>query len=223
MILMTQADPRAARRGVGARNRLTGRSVKVSVMPELPTTPRGAATSRRILDAAAAEFAERGIAGARIDRIIAMAHTNKAQLYGYFGSKEGLLDAVIAGFLERGANDVPFDADDLPGWAVALYDGALRDPGLIRLMGWIRLEQRPAGLAFDGIDLEPKLAAVARAQAAGRLRPGDPADLLALVAGMASAWSPASGVYPASASEPAADHERRRALLCDAVRRAVAL
>ncbi|HSZ40773.1 MAG TPA: TetR family transcriptional regulator [Trebonia sp.] len=64
--------------------------------PELPTTPRGAATSRRILDAAAAEFAERGIAGARIDRIIATAHTNKAQLYGYFGSKEGLLDVVIA-------------------------------------------------------------------------------------------------------------------------------
>jgi hypothetical protein len=52
-------------------------------MPELPTTPRGTATSRRILDAAAEEFAERGIAGARIDRIIAAARTNKAQLYGY--------------------------------------------------------------------------------------------------------------------------------------------
>ena len=190
-------------------------------MPEMPTTPRGAATSRRILDAAAAEFAERGIAGARIDRIIAAAHTNKAQLYGYFGSKEGLLDAVIADFLERGANDVPFDADDLPGWAVGLYDANLRSPGLIRLMGWIRLEQRPTGLVFDDVDIKPKLAAVASAQAAGRLRPGEPADILALVAGMASAWSPASGIFTATAAEPAADHERRRALLRDAVRRVV--
>jgi AcrR family transcriptional regulator len=191
-------------------------------VPELPATPRGAATSRRILDAAAEEFAECGIAGARIDRIIAAAHTNKAQLYGYFGSKEGLLDAVIADSLERGATAVPFNAEDLPGWAVALYDANLRHGDLMRLIGWIRLEQRPAGVLFDGLDLEPKLAAVAKEQAAGRLRPGDPSDLLSLVAGMAGAWSPTSATYAASADEPAADHDRRRALLRDCVRRAVA-
>jgi hypothetical protein len=39
---------------------------------------------------------------------------------------------------------------------------------------------------------------------------------------MAFAWSPASGVYAASASEPAADHDRRRALLRDCVERATA-
>jgi AcrR family transcriptional regulator len=189
---------------------------------ELPTTLRGAATSRRILDTATEEFAERGIAGARIDRIIAAAHTNKAQLYGYFGSKEGLFDAVIADCLgHRGANAIPFNADDLPGWAVALYDEVLARPGLVRLMGWIRLEQRPTGLLFDNLDLGPKLAAVGRAQAAGRLRPGDPFDLLALVVSMAFAWSPAS-VYAATADEPAADHDRRRALLRDCVHRAVA-
>jgi AcrR family transcriptional regulator len=189
---------------------------------ELPTTLRGAATSRRILDTATEEFAERGIAGARIDRIIAAAHTNKAQLYGYFGSKEGLFDAVIADCLgHRGENAIPFDADDLAGWAVALYDEVLARPGLVRLMGWIRLEQRPTGLLFDNLDLGPKLAAVRRAQAAGRLRPGDPFDLVALVVSMAFAWSPAS-IYAASDDEPAADRDRRRALLRDCVQRAVA-
>ncbi|MFE7871938.1 TetR/AcrR family transcriptional regulator [Micromonospora humida] len=58
-------------------------------------TAKGAAAGRRILDAAA-EFAERGIAGARIDRNTATARTNKAQVYGYFGNKDGLFDAVIA-------------------------------------------------------------------------------------------------------------------------------
>ncbi|NUR72826.1 MAG: TetR/AcrR family transcriptional regulator [Hamadaea sp.] len=191
-------------------------------MPELPTTTRGAATSRRILDAATEEFAARGIAGARIERITAAANTNKAQLYGYFGNKEGLFDAVLADCLERSANAVAFDVDDLAGWAVAMYDENLRHPALVRLMGWIRLEQRPAGLLFTNLALEPKLRAVAQAQAAGRIRPGDPADLLALVVAMASAWSPTSGAYAATADEPAADHDRRRALLRESVQRAVA-
>jgi AcrR family transcriptional regulator len=191
-------------------------------MPELPTTPRGAATSRRILDAAAEEFAERGIAGARIDRIIAAARTNKAQLYGYFGSKDGLFDAVVADRADRLMDAVPLDADDLPGWAVRLYDENLRHPELVRLMTWLRLERRPAGRLSDSSGDEPKLAAIACAQAAGRVRHGDPFDLLALVISMAFAWSPASGVYAATSDEPSVDHDRRRALLHDSVRRVVA-
>ncbi|WP_329138648.1 TetR family transcriptional regulator [Streptomyces sp. NBC_01476] len=191
-------------------------------MPELPTTPRGAATSRRILDAAAEEFAQHGIAGARIERIIAAARTNKAQVYGYFGNKEGLFDAVVADCVERSTDDLPFDADDLPGWAVRVYDQNLRRPGLVRLIAWIRLEQRPTGPWFDSSRHEPKLTAIAQAQEAGRLRPGDPFDLLTLVIAMASAWSPASSVYTATADEPPAEHDRRRALLRDCVARAVA-
>ena len=189
-------------------------------MPVLPTTLKGAATSRRILDAAAVEFAERGIAGARIDRIIAVAQTNKAQLYGYFGGKDGLFDAVIADCLGR--SSVPFDASDLPGWAVGLYDENLRSPAIARLLAWIRLERRPGGLVLDGLGLEPKIAAIAAEQAAGRVRAADPADILALVAGMAAAWSPASTAYAATADEPDAAHERRRVLLRETVARAVA-
>ena len=191
-------------------------------MPELPTTARGAATSQRILDAAAAEFADRGIAGARIDRIIAAARTNKAQLYGYFGSKDGLFDAVVADRVHDSTNALPFDADDLAGWAVALYDHNLRRPDLVRLIAWIRLERRPAGRWFDSSDHEPRLAAITRAQQAGRLCPGNPFDLMALVIAMACTWSPTSGVYTATADEPPAEHDRRRALLRECVARAVA-
>jgi AcrR family transcriptional regulator len=191
-------------------------------MPPLPTTARGAATSRRILDAAAVEFAERGIAGARIDRITAAAQTNKAQVYGYFGSKDGLFDAVVADRVDRLLGAITFDPADLAGFAVGLYDENLRHPELVRLVTWLRLERHPAGRLSEGTDDEPKFKAIAAAQAAGHVRDGQPAEIFALVLSMAFAWSPASGFYAATADEPAADHERRRALLRESVERAVA-
>jgi AcrR family transcriptional regulator len=191
-------------------------------VPELPTTARGSATLRRILDAATDEFARFGIAGARVDRIVAAAHTNKAQLYGYFGNKDGLFDAVVADHAERMTDAVPFSADDLAGWAVGLYDEYLRRPEMIRLVTWLRLERAPAGHLFDPATHTEKLAAIAEAQAAGRLCAGDPFELMTLVASMSAAWSPASPLYAATIEEPEAEHDRRRALLRDAVNRAVA-
>ncbi|MFF9859887.1 TetR family transcriptional regulator [Streptomyces tendae] len=190
--------------------------------PDQPLTSRGAATHRRILDVATREFAEHGIAGARVERIVAAARTNKAQLYAYFGSKDGLFDAIFFGSLDRIVNVVPIDAEDLADWAVRLYDEYLRRPDLIRLATWARLERRPAGHLVDDADRrdDAKLRAIAEAQSAGRVRPGDPFDVLALVIAMSMAWSPVSNVYAATADEPDDAHERRRALLRDAVRRA---
>ncbi|MET7810689.1 TetR family transcriptional regulator [Streptomyces sp. NPDC005395] len=192
--------------------------------PDQPLTSRGAATHRRILDVATREFAEHGIAGARVERIVAAARTNKAQLYAYFGSKDGLFDAIFFGSLDRIVNVVPIDADDLADWAVRLYDEYLRRPDLIRLATWARLERRPAGHLVDDADRrdDAKLRAIAEAQAAGRVRPGDPFDVLALVIAMSMAWSPVSNVYAATADEPEDAHERRRALLREAVGRATA-
>jgi AcrR family transcriptional regulator len=186
-----------------------------------PTTARGIATRRRIVDAAAAEFAMVGIAGARMERIIAAAQANKAQLYAYFGSKERLFDFVITDRVDTSIDAVAFNVDDLPGWVERLYDQNLRHPELARLIAWTRLERRPTGRWFDSTHHELKLAAIAAAQADGRLRPGDPSDLLILLIGMASAWSPASSVYTATTTEPASDHDRRRALLREATARIV--
>ncbi len=48
-----------------------------------------------ILDAATAEFAQYGLGGARLERIVANTHTSKRMVYYHFGSKEGLYQAVL--------------------------------------------------------------------------------------------------------------------------------
>jgi AcrR family transcriptional regulator len=48
-----------------------------------------------ILDAATAEFAQYGLGGARLERIIANTHTSKRMVYYHFGSKDGLYLAVL--------------------------------------------------------------------------------------------------------------------------------
>ena len=52
-------------------------------------------TRADILEVAAAEFGEKGLAGARIDEIAALTQTSKRMIYYYFGSKEGLYLAVL--------------------------------------------------------------------------------------------------------------------------------
>jgi AcrR family transcriptional regulator len=187
-------------------------------------TSRGVATKQRIMDAATDEFARYGIAGARVERVVEAARTNRAQLYAYFGSKEGLFDAVFVASLERIVNVVPIDGTDLAGWAVRLYDEYLRRPDLIRLATWTRLERRPAGHLVDGAERldQAKLRAISEAQAAGLVRAGDPFDLMAMVIAMSMAWSPVSNVYAATAGEGAEVHDRRKALLRECVERAVA-
>jgi TetR/AcrR family transcriptional regulator len=56
---------------------------------------RSSDTRATILIAAETEFANAGRAGARIDAIAAAAGVNKALLYYYFKSKDGLYEAVI--------------------------------------------------------------------------------------------------------------------------------
>lgn len=52
-------------------------------------------TRAEILAVATAEFADRGLAGARVDEIAAKTRTTKRMLYYYFGSKQGLYLAVL--------------------------------------------------------------------------------------------------------------------------------
>jgi AcrR family transcriptional regulator len=52
-------------------------------------------TKADILATAATEFAQKGLAGARIDEIAALTRTSKRMIYYYFASKEGLYLAVL--------------------------------------------------------------------------------------------------------------------------------
>jgi len=61
--------------------------------PKIKRDPEG--TRRRILLAAAEEFASGGLFGARVDQIARRAETNERMLYYYFGSKEQLFTAVL--------------------------------------------------------------------------------------------------------------------------------
>jgi AcrR family transcriptional regulator len=78
-----------------------------------------AATRKRILAAAKAEYARFGLGGARVDRIAARAKSNKRMLYHYFGNKDELyrhtLEDAYARFREAEAalhieNDEPVTA-----------------------------------------------------------------------------------------------------------------
>ena len=52
-------------------------------------------TQAEILTVATAEFARKGLSGARIDAIAAATRTSKRMIYYYFQSKEGLYLAVL--------------------------------------------------------------------------------------------------------------------------------
>ncbi|MEU0034078.1 TetR family transcriptional regulator [Streptomyces sp. NPDC006333] len=188
-------------------------------------TSAGEASRRRLLDAATVEFATYGIAGARIDRISADANVNKAQIYKYYRSKDELFDAVFAEHLHMIVETVPVTGDDLPGYAVRLYDSYLVRPELVRLATWARLERTPTGDLYHfmpGHDTE-KLRSITDAQAKGIVNPDiPPTEVLALVTAMSMSWSPASPMHTAHKGEPEAAHDARREALALTVRRAFA-
>ena len=151
-----------------------------------------AATKARILEAATAEFAAAGLAGARVDRIADRAGANKQLIYAYFGSKERLFDTTIQTQLGRVLDAVPFDAKDLPGYSARFYDLLAGEPALLRLWRWQALE-RPGALAELPAAVEStvaKLVALSEAQAAGVVDASLPAEglldvVLALILGAA--------------------------------------
>ena len=78
-------------------------------------SPRAAATRQRILDAALVEFAEKGMAGSRVDEIAARAGANKRMLYAYFGSKEELWLVVLeAAYAAKRAEERGLRVEALP-------------------------------------------------------------------------------------------------------------
>ncbi|MEG8035210.1 TetR family transcriptional regulator [Sphingomonas sp. LR61] len=105
------------------------------------TPPAADAMRARLLLAARDEFAAAGLVGAKIERIAAAASSNKAQIFHYFGSKEGLFDALLAQTVAETFDEVPVDTDDLAEWAARLHDSYVRRPWAERLATWHRLER----------------------------------------------------------------------------------
>ncbi|MER5527859.1 TetR family transcriptional regulator [Streptomyces sp. NPDC002677] len=160
------------------------------------------ATKARLLDAAFSEFAAYGIAGARVDRIAEAAGANKRLIYVYFGNKEQLFDEVLQRAMTAGAESVPFDVGDLPGYAGAIFDHLVARPDLMRLRLW-KLLERPSATGLEHDAFRDKAARVAEAQRRGDLD-GDmtPDDLLTMVLAAAQAWFwAAEGVDPKEVSE----------------------
>ncbi|OZE40214.1 MULTISPECIES: TetR family transcriptional regulator [unclassified Rhodococcus (in: high G+C Gram-positive bacteria)] len=181
------------------------------------------ATRARLLAAATEEFATHGIAGARVDRIAAEAKSNKSLIYSYFGNKDALFDIAFDTRVDTDIENIVFTPDDLPGYAVRLYEMYLDDPTLVRLLTWARLERTPAGPLFDrrpGHDDE-KYAMIADAQRTGLLVDDvDAADIWSMLIALAGTWAQAAIIHTADRSEPEAAHDRRRAALAATVRRA---
>ncbi|NYI07346.1 TetR family transcriptional regulator [Allostreptomyces psammosilenae] len=177
--------------------------------------PRNAdATRARLLQAATDEFAEHGVAGARVDRIARAAGVNKNLIYVYFGSKEQLFDAVLEAHLTRVHDEVPFTAQDLPGYTARMFDFALAHPEVVRLSSWYALERRQHGPSPTEVAAyRVKLDAIAAGQRSGT--PGarfTPSALLSFVFALAGAWTVANPLgVPVDASDPERLAEARRA------------
>jgi AcrR family transcriptional regulator len=171
-------------------------------------------TKRRLLSAAAAEFAERGVAGARIDRIAVAARANKALIYSYFGNKEELFDAVFNALVVDTVHDVPIDPDDLVDYAGRLFDRNVSHPQAFRLAIWHSLERGGAGLPEAVVAAnQDKIAAIAAAQRAGRLTGAFPAEeLMILVTGLSVLGSPDLAMTRTD------DMKQRRRTVTEAVR-----
>ncbi|GAA4915713.1 TetR/AcrR family transcriptional regulator [Streptomonospora salina] len=104
-----------------------------------------AATRRKLLEAGREEFAEHGIAGGRIDRIAECAGVNKERVYGHFGSKEKLFQAVLEAVKAEHAASLPQPGENAGEWVGRLYDAHAANRTMVRLMMWEALyfEDRP--------------------------------------------------------------------------------
>ncbi|MFI7464841.1 TetR/AcrR family transcriptional regulator [Nonomuraea sp. NPDC049646] len=101
-----------------------------------------AATRAALLEAAREEFAAYGVAGARVDRIAERAGVNKERIYGHFGNKEKLFDAVINEALDDLTSQIALPGADPVDYVARLTDYYRRHPDLVRLLMWEALNYR---------------------------------------------------------------------------------
>lgn len=151
-------------------------------------------TKERILEAALEEFSSYGIAGARVDRIAKNAGCNKNLIYIYFESKETLFTTVLDKHVTRVHEENRFTPEDLPGYAVKVFDWAMTHPDIVRLMTWYSLEHKVDDFTERSSVLDKKIKAIMDAQNAGLIGTTfTPGFLMTAIMALATAWTP---TYP---------------------------
>ncbi|WP_310829555.1 TetR/AcrR family transcriptional regulator [Paenibacillus pedocola] len=148
------------------------------------------ATRELILNAAMDEFSAFGIAGARVERIAKNAGCNKNLIYVYFENKETLFNTVLQKHRDRAFEDIPFTPNDLPGYAVSVFNFAMTHPQLMRLMMWSNLEHQAVNSSQRETLHEQKVQAISNAQSSGHVGSTMlPGILLTYVMTLATAWT----------------------------------
>ena len=173
-----------------------------------------------LLEAALAEFAAYGVAGARIDRLAKRAGVSAGLVYSFYENKDGLFEAVFDLIVEQTVSAVPIDADDLGEYAGRLYDAGTANPDVLRFVAWYQLERgkSAARRASTTAAMADKVAAIAEAQARGVVTDTlSPGAMLALALALANMWQLREPEF-LDLVEP----DRRRATVVDAVRRLTA-
>ncbi len=145
-------------------------------------------TRQRLLDAALAEFADKGYAGARVREIALRAGVNTQLISYYFGGKEGLYNELMATWRRQEALMAREDASFADGIAGYLRAFAAR-PELLRMFAWEGLTRqsgpRPAD-SWPAHGEAPEVTDIRRRQAAGEIADDlDPAFLLIFLMGAA--------------------------------------
>ncbi|WP_197377010.1 TetR/AcrR family transcriptional regulator [Mycolicibacterium baixiangningiae] len=183
--------------------------------------PDSTETKRRLMQAARAEFAEHGLAGARVDRIAERADANKRSIYMHFGTKEELFDLVVSTSLLELAEAVPFDVTAIPSYAGDLYRTLQGRPDIFRLTSWAVLE-RPRPLDTEMDSYRGKVESIERAQRGGAIASEpDAATMMSMVLAIVTSWDHAS--WSLRAVRPMGLPDDRRAAVETAVARLVSV
>jgi AcrR family transcriptional regulator len=176
-----------------------------------------------ILVAARAEFAQYGLAGARIDRIARAARASKERLYAHFGDKETLFREVVAADGAEFVSAVTLRPDAVAEFVGDIYDLACRRPEHLRMIDWARLEGFNLGEPLlDGQHIPAQaVVAIEAAQAGGHVDPAwRPFDLIVLLFAIGLAW--AHLPHPDAMTDDAAVIAQRRAAAVEAASRITA-
>jgi AcrR family transcriptional regulator len=113
---MNQTVHSARKLGAAAKGATAKGKASASARRAAPTRTNDPERTRGdILEVATREFAEHGLAGARIDAIAEAMRTSKRMIYYYFGSKEGLyLEVLEEAYRRMRAMESEAHLDDLP-------------------------------------------------------------------------------------------------------------